>query len=59
LLLFSDSLPLSKLIIPNPHGRFRLEKQSIIFEGYNLLINARSVILKEGISNGILKMFVC
>jgi hypothetical protein len=54
---FSDSsLPLSRLIIPNPHGKFKLEKQKIIFKTGRL--NPRSVILKEGISDGILEVFV-
>jgi hypothetical protein len=54
LLLFSDgSLPLSRLIIPNPHGEFKLEARNIIFEG-----DLRSLILKEGISDGILEVFV-
>jgi hypothetical protein len=56
-LSFSDYfLPLSRLIIHNPHGKFKLEGQKIIFEGgYN---NQRSLILKEGISDGILEVFV-
>jgi hypothetical protein len=56
-LLLSDYfLPLSRLIIHNPHGRFKLEGRKSIFEGgYN---NQRSLILKEGISDGILEMFV-
>jgi hypothetical protein len=57
LLLFSDcSLPLSRLIIQNLHERFRLEGRNIIFEGDG--DNSRSVILKEGISDGILEVFV-
>jgi hypothetical protein len=52
--IFSDgSLPLSKLSIPNPHGKFKLKGRNIIFEGY-----PRSLILKEGISDGILEVFV-
>jgi hypothetical protein len=55
LLFFSDcSLPLSKLTIPNPHGKFRLEGRKIIFEGGY----TRSLIFKEGISDGILEVFV-
>jgi hypothetical protein len=46
-------LPLSKLTIPNPHGRFKLEGRNIIFEGFK-----GSLILKEGISDGILEVFV-
>jgi hypothetical protein len=55
LLFFLDcSLPLSRLIIPNPHKKFKLEGRNVIFEGgYD-----RSVILKEGISDGILEVFV-
>jgi hypothetical protein len=57
LLFFSDgSLPLSKLTIPNPHGKFKLEGRKIIFQGN--LIDTRSLILKEGISDGILEVFV-
>jgi hypothetical protein len=54
---FSDcSLPLSRLIISNPHGRFKLEGRDIIFEcDWD---NKRSLILKEGISDGILEVFV-
>jgi hypothetical protein len=55
LLFFSDcSLPLSRLTIPNPHGKFKLEGRKIIFEGDY----TRSLILKEGISDGILEVFV-
>jgi hypothetical protein len=55
LLFFSDfSLPLSRLIIPNPHGKFKLEGKNIIFEGG---YNKRSLILKERRSDGILEVF--
>jgi hypothetical protein len=55
LLFLSDgSLSLSRLTIPNPHGQFKLEGRKIIFEGDD----NRSVILKEGISDGILEVFV-
>jgi hypothetical protein len=55
LLFFSDSsLPLSRLTIPNPHGKFKLEGRNIIFEGGY----TRSLILKEGISDRILEVFV-
>jgi hypothetical protein len=54
LLFFSDcSLPSSRLIIPNPHRKFKLEGRNIIFENYT-----RSLILKEGILDGILEVFV-
>jgi hypothetical protein len=57
LFFFSDcSLPLFRLIFPNPHGMFKLEGQNIIFECD--LKNKRSLILKEGISDGILEVFV-
>jgi hypothetical protein len=57
LLFFSDySLLLSKLIIPNPHGNFTLEERNFEFEGDEGY--PRSVILKEGISDGILEVFV-
>jgi hypothetical protein len=58
LLLFFFSncfLPLSRLTIPNPHGKFKLEGRNIIFQGGR---NKRSLILKEGISDGILELFV-
>jgi hypothetical protein len=59
LLFFSDRfLPLSRLIIPNPHGKFKLEKRNIIFKGVGYGNNIRSLILKEGISDGILEVFV-
>jgi hypothetical protein len=33
LLFFSDcSIPSSRLIIPNPHGKFKLEGKNIIFK---------------------------
>jgi hypothetical protein len=51
-----SSLPLSKLTIPNPHGKFKLEGRNIIFE--YCYPNVRSLILKEGISDGILEVFV-
>jgi hypothetical protein len=58
LLFFSDgSLPLSKLTIPNPHGKFKLEGRNIIFQG-DSDEDTKSVILKEGISDGILEVFV-
>jgi hypothetical protein len=57
LLLFSDYfLPLSRLIIHNPHGKFKLKGRNIIFEGDHN--NPRSLILKDGISDGILEVFV-
>jgi hypothetical protein len=37
---------------------FKLEGQNITFEGDGHLINERSLILKEGISDGILEVFV-
>jgi hypothetical protein len=55
LLFFSDcSLPLFRLIIPNPHGEFKLEGQKMIFEGGI----RKSVILKEGMLDGISEVFV-
>jgi hypothetical protein len=52
--LFLDcSLPLSRLIIPNPHLMFTLEGRNIVF-----YFEAQSLILKEGILNGILEVFV-
>jgi hypothetical protein len=45
--------PLVDLMIPNPHGKFKQEGRNIIFENYT-----RSLILKEGISDGILEVFV-
>jgi hypothetical protein len=55
-LFFSDgSLPLSKLTIPNPHGKFKLEGRKIIFEGG---YNKRSLILKERILDVILEVFI-
>jgi hypothetical protein len=43
----------SKLIIPNLYKKFKLKKRNIIFENYI----QRPIILKEGISNGILEVF--
>jgi hypothetical protein len=51
------SLPLSRLTIPNPHGEFELEGRNIVFQGDGYE-DRRSLILKEGISNGILEVFV-
>jgi hypothetical protein len=57
LLFFSDrSLSLFRLIIPNVYGRFKLEGRNIILKGDDY--NSRSLILKEGISEGILEVFV-
>jgi hypothetical protein len=59
LLFFSDySLPLSrlKIKIPNPYGKFELEGRNIIFKSN--FIDVRSFILKKGISDGILEVFV-
>jgi hypothetical protein len=50
-----SSLPLSRLVFPNPHGKFKLEGRKIIFQGDSY---ERSVVLKEGISDGILEVFV-
>jgi hypothetical protein len=56
IIFFPDSsLPLSRLIIPNPYGYFKLEGRSILFER---TLYGRSFILKEGILNGILEVFV-
>jgi hypothetical protein len=56
LLFFSDALlPLSRLIFPNPLENFQLEKRDIKFEGVDF--KTRSLILKRGISNGILEVF--
>jgi hypothetical protein len=56
LLFFSDYyLPLSRLIIPNPHGELELKGRTAIFEGH---FTCRSLILKEGISDGILEVFI-
>jgi hypothetical protein len=43
--------------VPNSHKKFKLEERSITFEG-GLMNNKRSIILKEGISDGILEVFV-
>jgi hypothetical protein len=59
LLFFLDTfLPLSRLIIPNPHGKFELKKRNIIFQGNGYSSHTRSIILKEGISDGILEVFI-
>jgi hypothetical protein len=53
---FSDKfLPLSRLIIPNPHGKFGLEGRKMIFQGD---YNTRSLILKEKISDKVLEVFI-
>jgi hypothetical protein len=44
--------PLVDLIVPIPQGKFKLEGRTVMFGA------TRSVILKEGISEGILEMFV-
>jgi hypothetical protein len=50
LLFFLDRfLPLSVLIIPNPHGMFKLEGRNMIFQDCGC--NVRSLILKEKISD--------
>jgi hypothetical protein len=56
-IFFSDRfLPLSRLIIPNPHRGFRLEGRKIIFQYRGSY--TRSLILKEKISNKVLEVFV-
>jgi hypothetical protein len=50
-----SSLPLSRLIIPYPYENLKFKGRNAIFEGDNY--NKRSVLLKEGISNGILEVF--
>jgi hypothetical protein len=56
-IFFSDRfLPLSRLIIRNPYGMFKLEGRKMIFQGgYSY---TRSLILKEKISNKILEVIV-
>jgi hypothetical protein len=59
LFFFSDGyLPLFKLTIFNPHGKFKLEGRNIIFQSDIFGDDRRSLILKEGISDGILEVFV-
>jgi hypothetical protein len=49
-------LPLSRLIIGNPHRMFKLEGRKMIFQGdYGY---ARSLILKEKTSDKVLEVFV-
>jgi hypothetical protein len=48
-------LPLSRLIIRNSHGMFRLEGRKMIFQD---VYNTRSLILKEKISDKVLEVFV-
>jgi hypothetical protein len=56
---FSDaSLPLSRLIIFNSHGLFKLEKREMIFQGGGYGSNVKSLVLKEKISDKILEVFV-
>jgi hypothetical protein len=56
LLFFSNySIPLSRLIISNPHGLFKLEERNIIFESPGYRDGRRSLILKEG---GTLEVFI-
>jgi hypothetical protein len=46
-------------MIPNPHGKFKLKRRrDIIFEGDDDFTNETSHIKKEGISDGILAVFV-
>jgi hypothetical protein len=52
------SVPLFRLIIPNPHKKFRLEGRSVIFEGKTKTNDIRSLILKKGIVDGALEVFV-
>jgi hypothetical protein len=54
IIILDTSLPLSRLIIPNPYGKFKLEGRNVIFEGGGY---ERSVILKDGILNRILEVF--
>jgi hypothetical protein len=57
--IFLDGfLPLSRLIIPNPHGMFKLEKRNMIFQGGGSLNNIRSLILKEKIVDKVFEVFV-
>jgi hypothetical protein len=49
--------PLVDLIMPNQHGKFKLEGRNIIFECDDDFIT-RSLILKRGILDGILEVFV-
>jgi hypothetical protein len=57
LLFFLDnSLPLSRLLIPNPHGMFEFEGRNIIFECEGMGCE-RSFIFKRGISKEILEVF--
>jgi hypothetical protein len=51
-------LPLSRLLIFNPHGLFKLEKRKMIFQMIPNIYHIRSLVLKERISNEILEVFV-
>jgi hypothetical protein len=46
------------LMVPNRHGKFKLEGRNIKFQSGGFPNDKRSLILKEGISNGILEVFV-
>jgi hypothetical protein len=58
-IFFSDRfIPLSRLIIRNPHRRFKLEGRKMIFQGDDEWDNRRSLILKEKISDKVLEVFI-
>jgi hypothetical protein len=50
--------PLEDIIVPNPHGMFKLEGRKMIFQCDDEWDNRRSLILKEKISDKVFEVFV-
>jgi hypothetical protein len=56
--LVDTTTPLADIIVPNPHGLFKLEGRKMIFQGNGNLDNLRSLILKEKILDNVFEVFV-
>jgi hypothetical protein len=58
LFLLDTSSPLSSLLLPNPYGSFALEGRKATFSGEGRYDDIRSLVLREGMSDGIMEVFV-
>jgi hypothetical protein len=59
-IFISDAtIPFSHFLLPNPYDKYKLEERKIIFNGGGLNgDNIRSLIMKEGIKDGMMQVFV-
>jgi hypothetical protein len=55
--VLDTTLPFSNFLLPNPYGNYKLEERKAIFNSEGRY-NIRSLIMKEGIKNGMMEVFV-